>query len=401
MVGIVIIIFCLLVLSAYVFDLISSRFRIPSVILLLGLGWALQQLVGYLGVTVPDVSGVLPILGTVGLILIVLEGALELEFSFSRFEVILKSSLMALIPIFVFAMLLSYVGTWFGFSDFRQNLLNITPLCVISSAIAIPTAQALSTRYRDFVVYESSLSDILGILLFNFLLENTYIGVGSFVKFSFHMVLIVVISLVATFFLAILMNKITHHIKYMPIVFCIILIYEISKEYDLPGLVFILIFGLFLGNIQRIKRVYLARLGFVNLDELTKETHKFKDQVSEATFLVRSLFFILFGYLIDNNDLFDESTLPWSLGICLFIFGLRAILLKVLRLPLSPLFYIAPRGLITILLFMSIPAKDIIPFMNSALVIQVVVITAFVMMFGMLSYSKKPGELLNGTEDRK
>lgn len=396
MAGTVIIIFCLLVLAAYLFDLSASKSKIPSVILLLSLGWVLQQITAYLNVEIPDMSHLLPVLGTVGLILIVLEGALELEFSISKYRMILKSFLMAFVPIFMFTLCLSSVGMWMGYPDFKQNMLNLTPMCVISSAIAIPTAQALSQRYREFVVYESSLSDIIGILLFNFLLANDTIGVGSFVHFSWHMVLIVLISLVATFALAFLMNKITHHIKYMPIVFSIILIYEISKEYDLPGLVFILIFGLFLGNIRKLKR-YRRFARLINLDDLGAETYKFKEQVSEATFLVRSLFFILFGYLIDNEDLFDQSSLPWAIGICGLIFGFRAVLLKVLSMPLNPILSIAPRGLITILLFMSIPEKDVIPFMNSALVIQVVIITALVMMFGMLFYNSKSKE--DGAEE--
>lgn len=77
----VIITFCVLVILAYLFDLTSSKTKIPSVILLLVLGWGLHQIAGYFSLSVPDLSPALPILGTVGLILIVLEGALELDFN--------------------------------------------------------------------------------------------------------------------------------------------------------------------------------------------------------------------------------------------------------------------------------------------------------------------------------
>jgi hypothetical protein len=38
-----------------------------------------------------------------------------------------------------------------------------------------------------------------------------------------------------------LLNKIQHHIKFVPIVLLIILIYEISKIFHLPALIFILV----------------------------------------------------------------------------------------------------------------------------------------------------------------
>jgi len=64
-------------------------------------------------------------------------------------------------------------------------------------------------------------------------------------------------------------------------------------------------------------------------------------------------------------------------------------LLKLLRLPISPLLFIAPRGLITILLFLAIMPSQNIPFVNTSLVIQVIILTALIMMIGLM-FSKKP-----------
>ncbi|MBP9548213.1 MAG: hypothetical protein KBE86_03585, partial [Chitinophagales bacterium] len=63
---------CCLLLLAYVFDLTASKTRIPAVILLLLLGWVVRQFTDFIGVMLPDMQDVLSILGTVGLILIVL-----------------------------------------------------------------------------------------------------------------------------------------------------------------------------------------------------------------------------------------------------------------------------------------------------------------------------------------
>ncbi|MDP1624069.1 MAG: hypothetical protein Q8M08_17225, partial [Bacteroidales bacterium] len=80
----IIITFCILLLIAYVFDLTSSKTRIPSAILLLLLGWGVRQVTSFLGIQIPDISSILPGLGTIGLILIVLEGSLELELNKSK-----------------------------------------------------------------------------------------------------------------------------------------------------------------------------------------------------------------------------------------------------------------------------------------------------------------------------
>jgi hypothetical protein len=49
-----------------------------------------------------------------------------------------------------------------------------------------------------------------------------------------------------------------------------------------------------------------------------------------------------------------------------------------------PLLFIAPRGLITILLFITIPAEQLLPVVNKSLLTQVILLTAGVMMVGML-----------------
>lgn len=378
----IIIVFCILILIAYLFDLTASRTRIPSVILLLLLGWLVRQSTDWLAVGVPDLSAALPVFGTVGLILIVLEGSLELELTKDRIPLIKRASWMAFWPMILLALALAWIMTRFGYTDMRLNLLNITPLCVISSAIAIPTAQSLQKKNKEFIVYESSLSDILGVLLFNFLLVNTNFGIGSLGVFCFQLILIMLVSFVSTVFLTFLLNRINHHIKFVPIIMLIVLIYALSKIYHLPGLIFILLFGLFLGNVQR-----FAHMSFIQRfkpEILHREVHRFHEIIAEGTFLIRVLFFVLFGFLIETNELLNLATAQWSAIIVAAIFVLRWLFLTLFRQPLMPLWFIAPRGLITILLFLSIPAGDTVSLVNKSLLTQVIVLTALIMMIGMI-----------------
>lgn len=383
----VIITLCILVLIAYLFDLTASKTRVPSVVLLLLLGWLLKQLASYTNFILPGLSPILPTLGTIGLILIVLEGSLELELNKSKGKLILKSFVTALLPMLALAFALAAVFQYWGGGSFRANLLNIIPICVISSAIAIPSVRGLASYNREFVIYESSFSDIMGVLFFNFIALNESYGMNTVFHFSFQLALIIVLSSIATIGLAILLNKIDHHIKFVPIVLLIILMYYISKQYHLPGLIFILIFGLFIGNLDEIKNVkWIRRL---NPEVLNKEVHKFKDLIAEAAFLIRSLFFILFGFLMETEDILNTDTLAWSLLAVAGIFLLRALQLKLMKLPLSPLLFIAPRGLITILLFLSIDPIHSIALANKSFVIQVILFSAIVMMIGLMTAKTK------------
>jgi cell volume regulation protein A len=372
----------LLLLFAYVFDVSSARTKIPSVILLLFLGWGVKQTSAFFDIEIPNLTSILPILGTIGLILIVLEGSLELELTKSKLPFVGKSSLIALIPIIIISFGLAYVIHYYGEISYKAALSNAIPLAVISSSIAIPSAQNLILKNKEFITYESSMSDIFGVIMFNFITFNDYFTFQSVSMFFGQIVLIIVISFIATLGLAFLLSKIKHSVKFAPIILLVILIYEISKIYNLPALVFILLFGIFLGNLDELKHIkFIQRL---RPEILNNEVHKFKDLTAEMAFLIRALFFILFGYLIETSEIINTETIVWALGITAGIFLIRYILLKSFKMASSPLLYIAPRGLITILLFLSIPLNLVSPIVNNSLIIQVIILTALVMMMGLL-----------------
>jgi len=283
----------------------------------------------------------------------------------------------------VLAFLLSYLFQHFSQASFKDSLTNAIPLCIISSAIAIPSVKSLTPFNKEFVIYESSLSDILGVLFFNFVALNDSFGFSSFGRFGLQLIIIMVISFAATIGLAFLLSKIDHHIKFAPIILLVFLIYAISKVYHFPGLIFIMLFGLFLGNVDELRQFKWIEKFKPN--ELNKEVLKLKELTIEGAFLVRALFFLLFGYLIQSSEIFNTDTLIWAVGIVAAIILLRAIQLKHSQIPLSPLLFIAPRGLITILLFLSIEPTQRIPLVNKSLIIQVIILTALTMMLGLMT----------------
>ena len=379
-----------LLILAYAFDISASKTKVPSVILLLILGWAVRQLIENTGLYIPDLTSVLPVLGTVGLILIVLEGSLELELNRSNILFVGKTSIIALLPILLFSFGLAAAFQYFGNTGFKTGLANAIPFAIISSAIAIPTVQHLHPKIKSFITYESSLSDIFGVILFNFITLNDNIGTQSIGIFFLQLLLILLISFITTIILAFLLSKINHHVKYAPIILMTVLIYAIAKYYHLPGLIFILLFGLFLGNIDEIRHnKFIQKL---QPDILDKEVHKFKELTTEIAFLIRSLFFLLFGYLIETSELLNTETILWAAAITFGIFANRWVFLKLFKLAIRPILFIAPRGLITILLFLSIPISQQTTLANKSLIIQVIILSALVMMVGLITTKKEEKE---------
>jgi len=383
----VIISLCVLLLFAYLFDITASKTRIPTVVLLLSLGFILHLLVDAFQIHLPDLSIVLPAIGTVGLILIVLEGALELELSKHKMPIIKNAALMALVPLFLLCFIVAGVYSYMNDCPLKTALANVIPLSVISSAIAIPSARNLSQSLREFVTYESSLSDIIGVVFFNFVVLNSEIDSSTFGVFILQLLSIIIFSFLATILLSFLLGKIRHHVKFIPIILMIILIYFIAKSFHLPALIFILLFGLFLSNTDlwsQNKFAHNLRPAIVK-----KEVHRFHGVIMEIAFLVRSLFFLLFGFSITAAEIFNPTTIIWAMAICAVIYLIRLIFLKLLSIKDFSLVSMAPRGLITVLLFLSIPIEESLPFFNKALVVQIVVLSALIMMFSSIMSKKK------------
>ena len=77
--------------------------------------------------------------------------------------------------------------------------------------------------------------------------------------------------------------------------------------------------------------------------------------------LVRLSFFLLFGYSINLAGLGNLDSWLVSFVVVTGLVLIRAISLIIMGTPWFPYLFIAPRGLITILLFLSIPSSLMIP----------------------------------------
>ena len=113
---------------------------------------------------------------------------------------------------------------------------------------------------KEFVVYESTFSDILGIMLFNYAIRQfetnqSLVSAESLIALGLQILGVIVVSLFITFCLFQLLQKIEQNVKFFLILALLILVYAFGKYFHLPALVTIFIFGLFLSNVKALLRL--------------------------------------------------------------------------------------------------------------------------------------------------
>ena len=153
-----------IIILSFLFGEISKKTNIPSVLMLIILGIILQP---FSPMTKEGFAPILKILGTVGLIMIVLEAALELELKREKYIPIAKAMGVALIGLIGSTWLAAEILMFFlPNMKVLEAWIYATPLSILSSAIIIPSVATLTEVKREFHIYESTFSDMLGIMLF-------------------------------------------------------------------------------------------------------------------------------------------------------------------------------------------------------------------------------------------
>jgi len=381
-----------LLVLAYLLDVLGHRIRLPSVVLLIATGLLGRQLLDRLGVQLNFVDEVLPLVGTIGLILIVLEATLDLELRRERRRLIAMSSAVALLgflaTLFAFTLMLYLVLDY----ELTVAVLAAIPFAVISSAVAIPSARGLPDAPREFVTYESALSDIIGILVFYAWLTAD----GSLAAFGEGLFGGGLLSLVAAALVALLLffliNRVEGHVRFVPLLAGLMLLYAAGKVLHLSPLVLVLVCGLLLNNPHLLERTrYLRGMHGKGYDRTLSE---FKGLVAELTFATKSVFFIMLGYWTDVHHMLDWRA--WAVAAVMFatIYASRATILGLLDVGnVRQLLWIAPRGLITVLLFLGVMETGQIEGFPFGAVMLVVMSTAVVTA---LAHRREPTEDTSG-----
>jgi hypothetical protein len=266
------------------------------------------------------------------------------------------------------------------------------PLSIMSSAIIIPSVGGLSLEKKEFMVYESTFSDIWGIMAFYLVLGNQEaVGPGEVLKsIGVNLGASLIISIAVSYLLVYVLQKITSSVKLFLSIAVLILIYSIQKMLHLSPLILILIFGLMLNN----HKIFFAKIfknkegkswlgGLLDDEKMAGLRHDFHLLTLESAFVIRTFFFVLFGATVVLASLTDIEVLFYGLTISVILYVTRFVFLRLFR-PEDPvsLLYIAPRGLITILLFFQIGSNYpelVDTSFNGGILLVVILVTCIIM----------------------
>lgn len=384
----ILIAFSVLVILSYFFNIIADRLKVPSVILLIISGILFKIVADFIQFDFPVSRTVLEILGVMGLILIVLEGSLDLKITTDKRQIIKKSLLAATLMLFSTTVAIALILGYTLDMSFKQSLPYAVAMGVISSAIAIPSVNKLEPNKKDFIIYESSFSDIIGIMLFNYVISEELLSIMTVSTFFGNLLLISFISVVCTLLVLLLFKFLKGHIKVFLILSILILVYSLSKQLHLPSLFFILVFGLVLNNAEPYLQGGMKK--YLHPEKLIEVNVELKTMTAELAFLIRTFFFLLFGFSIDISLIILEPVMLTGSLVILMILIIRYIFLRFIsKTNIFPELFIAPRGLITIILFYSIPAHLTTDKFNEGVLSFVILGSGIIMMFGLIFSKKK------------
>lgn len=379
------------IILSFFFNIIAKKTNIPSVLMLILLGMGIKGLLNHYDVLSADLQldSMLEILGNVGLVMIVLEAALDLKLELEKTSLIIKSFLTALLGLggsmFALGSFFLYI---FPETDLYTALLYATPLSIMSSAIIIPSVGGLTGAKKEFMVYESTFSDILGIMVFYFMIgAEGGAGGGSIVwEIIFNVLSTTLLSVVVAYLMVYLFQHLRMQVKLFLIIGVLLLLFAVGKYFHLSSLLIILAFGLVLNNTDVFFQGFLKK--YFDKEKVRPILHDFHNLTLESAFLIRTFFFVIFGLYISVSSLANWEVAVNSFAIVAILFIVRFAILKlVVKKNIIPQLWIAPRGLITVLLFFVLAEGTAkIEEFDTGLLLYPILITSLIMMVSLILY---------------
>jgi Kef-type K+ transport system membrane component KefB len=336
-----------------------------------------------------ELDSILEILGNIGLVMIVLEAALDLKLEKEKMGMIFKAFLVALLGIggsmFALGAFFFYI---FPSAGWYTAILYAIPLSIMSSAIIIPSVGGLRGVKKEFMVYESTFSDILGIMVFYFMLgaDGHAAEDGSIaLEIGLNILGTMVLSVVVAYVMVYLFQRLQMQVKLFLIIAVLLLLFAVGKYFHLSSLLIILAFGLVLNNTDVFFRGFLKK--YFDKEKVKPILHDFHNLTLESAFLIRTFFFVVFGLSITVSSLYNAEVAINSFAIVGILFAVRFIILRfVAKDHLFPELFIAPRGLITVLLFFVLDKyKGVeIEEFDTGLLLYPILISSLVMMIALI-----------------
>ena len=282
----------LIIILSYFFNIISQKTNVPSVLMLIVLGILMKQGMNFIGISAgKQLFSLLELLGIVGLIMIVLEAALDLHLTKEKWPIIWKSFSVALISLILSTAAIAYIINYFIIEDFFTCIIYAVPLSIMSSAIIIPSVGGLGEEKKEFMVYEGTFSDILGIMVFYFLIGNAGADNAKVVVWDVvsNISVTIILSIIISYGLVLIFQKMNSQVKLFLLIAVLLILYSVGKLFHLSSLLIILIFGLVLNNNRLFFKGFLKK--WLQPKKVKNILHDFHLVTMETAFVVRTFFF--------------------------------------------------------------------------------------------------------------
>ena len=381
------IIICSLIVVSYIFSIISRYIRVPSVLLLLFAGIGLRYLADQSGMSIEFPSPMIEILGTVGLIMIVFEAGLDLKLARNKLKLIRNSFFSALVILIISCVLITAILYYWLSEPVIKCIVYAIPLSIMSSSIVIPSLHPLTSVKKEFLIYEASFSDIIGIMIFNYFIADELMTWRSVGVFGANIVISIILSLLLSFVLFLVLAKTKLNIKFFLIFSLLILLYAGGKICRLPSLIIILVFGMMINNWEKIPIKKLSH--YFPQTQVESLRHLLHSITAESSFLVRTFFFLFFGFSIQLDFVGEREVLIIGSLIVLALLLVRYLYLRFfLHTNIFPEVVFIPRGLITIVLFYKIPSALMLSTFNQGILFYIILCSSIIMTIGMIFYKK-------------
>ena len=213
-----------------------------------------------------------------------------------------------------------------------------------------------------------------------------------------NLALTVIFSVIISYILICIFQNIKGHVKLFLLISILLLLYAVGKMFHLSSLIIILIFGIILNNYKLFFKGVLGKL--VDMERVEEVLDDMKVVTAETAFVVRTFFFILFGWSVSLISLLSFNVIGLGLLILFIIYLVRAIVLFVFNgKDIMPQLFLAPRGLITILLFFAIPKDLAVETDFQGVLLFVILVSCLVMSWSLMQQKKKLADEIIDSEN--
>ncbi|MEW5996975.1 MAG: cation:proton antiporter [Candidatus Micrarchaeota archaeon] len=285
-----------IIFIGYLGDLLSKRFAVPNVLLLLAIGYLLR-LSGY--ADAPSLSGIQGLFGSLALVMLLFDGGLSLNIYnvlLKGGRVLLNSALITLLGILGSALFFLILG----FDPLIGAILGAVAGGIGSTTtISLIRSLPLPGSIRTFLTLESSITDIFSIILALVLtqalvsgsLNLLTVGQGIAAKFS--------VGIISGFIAGLLslaaLSRIEKGYNYMITFAIVLMLYSMTEFLNGSGAIAVLMFGIVFGNEVAIKRLF--RMGHEEHRPLVMQFQ------TEISFFIRTFFFVFLGIVVGLGSL--------------------------------------------------------------------------------------------------